>query len=155
MHLLQLSINLPFHESVYHEIYLCCLNLGGYPCYRLFPHEPDANPAARSQRVSERAGLPERHQHLRESHPNSRQRPCVPWRGLDETSSVNLLSNTFHSWSEYLTWRICRDYQRIISLSNTEHLAFGTIFCFFCFSGFFINIIWQGCWLSVPVWMQS
>lgn len=27
--------------------------LGGYPCNRLFPNEPDTNPAARSQRVSE------------------------------------------------------------------------------------------------------
>lgn len=50
--------------------------LGGHPCHWIFPHEPDADPAARPQRVPERASLPERHQRVRAAHPGSRQRSC-------------------------------------------------------------------------------
>lgn len=49
---------------------------GGHPCHWLFPDEPDAHPAARSQRVPERASLPERHPRVRAAHPGSRQRSC-------------------------------------------------------------------------------
>lgn len=64
--------------------------LGGHPCHRLFSHEPDAHPAARPQRVPERAGLPERHRGVRAAHPGSRQRPCPPRRGLDHSLIIIL-----------------------------------------------------------------
>lgn len=86
--------------------------LGGHPCHWIFPHEPDTDPAARSQRVPERASLSERHRRVRAAHPGSRQRPCLSRRGLDNSLIFNPLRKTLRGWSEYWTWIICRDYQR-------------------------------------------
>lgn len=86
--------------------------LGGHPCHRILPHEPDAHPAARPQRVPERASLSQRHRRVRAAHPGSRQRSCPSRRGLDNSLIFNPLRKTLRGWSECWTWIICRDYQR-------------------------------------------
>lgn len=89
--------------------YLFPLTPAGYPCHRLFPHEPNSDSAARSQRVSEWASLPERRQRVREAHPGFNKCSCLTRRGLDELNSLR----TIFCWRhEYLIWGVCRDYQR-------------------------------------------
>lgn len=65
------------HCFVHFFVFAACrlsLYPGGDPCHRLLTHEPDADPAARPQRVPERAGLPEGHRHLPEADSCSGQR---------------------------------------------------------------------------------
>ena len=54
-----------------------CVCAAGDPSVRVLTHEQHAHPAARPQRVPQRAGLPQGHPHLPAHHPCCRQRRCL------------------------------------------------------------------------------
>lgn len=87
------------------------LTSGGNSRYRLLPNEPHSDSAARSQRVSERASVPERHRRVREAHPSFNKCSRLSRRGLDPP----LLFNP--RISQMICRVIYRDYQRKTCLS--------------------------------------